>query len=570
MEKDEISFQIPDNDASLLELENDTTDFVQTISRSISELQPDVDDVCDVMVFIEVLGYGEKDAVANGFRDLYDLAKHVFSFVDHYAVADQGIKERKTIETNPTGQTLLIKSRKRRLGEGIARASPWVASLIVLYVFGISLWMTFILPLPLVTALIAGVFTGIAISEGCAQLFGRLFSFYYEQGNMSQSETILRRMLRSQFLIILCSVGSIVAVGIAGGIPLLYLGVTCGSLVTISLTRIGSTVLYALKKLTTVVLSYIAALTSLVFFFFFATEAIASSPVRYFAALALGFGVLSLAPMYYYFKLGRRPGWKKTLSVRKGSDEPHFFKPPSINERTISSKFSVQLWEGAPYFWFGTLFFFVIFGDRIISWFANSKTAIFGGLIPVPLFNSTYSIGADLALFALFPVYIIAYVMMEPIYPDVLAMSVTHSVWELSRITKFFEQRYKQIMKLSMGASGIIAATLAIIGPSIIRRMGGGSTSVEIFFIALAGNILMAVFFVNSQFLMSVLNKSRILVILTSVCVSILVTGGFYTYHWGLEYIAFSYFLCVATGSIVSTVTVMKHLRNSGITFLAN
>ena len=66
------------------DISRDARVFASKTARSISEIQQSVNNMADVLVFLEVLGYDDRTAKKNGFENLQELAKYVYNFVDAY------------------------------------------------------------------------------------------------------------------------------------------------------------------------------------------------------------------------------------------------------------------------------------------------------------------------------------------------------------------------------------------------------------------------------------------------------------------------------------------------------
>src|SRR5919202_4533752 len=58
--------------------------FAAKTARSIAEIQQNVNNMADVLVFLEVLGYDDNTAQKNGFENLKELAKYVYNFIDAF------------------------------------------------------------------------------------------------------------------------------------------------------------------------------------------------------------------------------------------------------------------------------------------------------------------------------------------------------------------------------------------------------------------------------------------------------------------------------------------------------
>ena len=70
-------------EASAIEYNNNNV-FAQMAARSIVEVQKRVDSVPDLLVLLEVLDYNDDIAKQNGYKDLYSLAVHIYTFIDAY------------------------------------------------------------------------------------------------------------------------------------------------------------------------------------------------------------------------------------------------------------------------------------------------------------------------------------------------------------------------------------------------------------------------------------------------------------------------------------------------------
>ena len=65
-------------------LSRKSTVFLEKTARSIVEIQPSLDSVPEIVVFLEVLGYNNKTANENGFSDLYQVAGRLHDILDRY------------------------------------------------------------------------------------------------------------------------------------------------------------------------------------------------------------------------------------------------------------------------------------------------------------------------------------------------------------------------------------------------------------------------------------------------------------------------------------------------------
>jgi hypothetical protein len=119
---------------------------------------------------------------------------------------------------------------------------------------------------------------------------------------------------------------------------------------------------------------------------------------------------------------------------------PVFYYPQSSNVRnSLKSIFKVQLWENLYYLFYGTLYFVMLFGDRLLSWIYNPVTveAANGVILPMA-FNTTYHIERNLALFIMAPAGIIQYILVAPLYQILNNKSLYLKIGELKLLINFF------------------------------------------------------------------------------------------------------------------------------------
>src|SRR5919197_3073110 len=95
--------------------------FASKTARSIAEIQQSVNNMADVVVFLEVLGYDEDLIRKNGFDNMHDLAKHVYDCVD---VFDE--------KHNATSAQMVVPGTGKRIVEGLSMAYPWLGALALL------------------------------------------------------------------------------------------------------------------------------------------------------------------------------------------------------------------------------------------------------------------------------------------------------------------------------------------------------------------------------------------------------------------------------------------------------
>ena len=505
--------------------------------------------MADVLVFLEVLGYDDRNANENGFESLNELAKYVYNFIDAYD-DKSGESDSFTVE---------VRSTKKRLAESLSMIFPWLGSLVLLFMTGVSLWMAWGLPAGVTTAFLAGVFLGLVLTEGLLQNYNRLFSFYYSQTNIGEVKRSMKRSYALAGVILSGTVAALYGASVLANIPLELTTITAISTVTISLHRVSYVIMYTLKKLAHLTLSYTIAFAVLAGVFFLVPNAIPDVTVRYFAALGSAFAVLCGFAIYHHYKI---IGQSSTYIVAKNA--PHFYSPLTVSDNTITSRFGVQLWECLPYFMYGTFYFVLLFADRAISWFFNpvTVTAANGTILPLS-FNSVYHIGADLALLVMLPAAIIHYVIMSPIYALVHNRAITLKVSESKKIDWFLQYSYRKLMAASIGVSVAGAVILNLAAPMVVGYFGGSEVSLRILAFASAGAVFISIFAANGVF-MIFLGKAKALAQVSLVAAFIVCVAGVFLAQYGFENTVIAYLAATVFAGMASTIVMRIAIRKAG------
>jgi hypothetical protein len=532
------------------EISRESRVFATKTARSIAEIQQSVNNMADVLVFLEVLGYDDRTAKKNGFDNLQELAKYVYNFVDAYDEKRPDASGSFAVE---------VPSTKKRLAESLSMIFPWLGSLVLLFVAGVSLWMAWGLPADVTTAFLAGVFLGLVVTEGLLQNYSRLFSFYYSQTNIGEVKRSIKRSYALAGVILSGTVAALYGAAALANVPLELATIAAVSTVTISLHRVSYVILYALKKLAHLGVSYTIAFAALAGVFFLAQGAIPDITVRYFAALGSAFAVLSGFATYHHYRI---MGQSSTSIVAKNA--PHFYSPLTVNDNTITSRFGVQLLECLPYFLYGTFYFVLLFADRAVSWFFNPATVTTANGTILPLsFNSVYHIGADLALVIILPAAIMQYVITSPIYALVHNRAITLKVSESKKIDWFLQYSYRKLMAASIAISIAGAVVLNLAAPIIIGELGGSEASLRILAFASAGAVFLSMFAANGVF-MIFLGKAKALAQVAMVSALIVAVGGILLAQHGFENAVIAYLAATVFAGMASTVVMRIAIRKAG------
>jgi hypothetical protein len=536
--------------------EDNTEGYIERAARSVTELQSNVNNMADVMVFLEVLGYNDDEARKAGLVGLRELAQRVFERIDYY---DEGTRDGEDL---PEAQMVPVPSAKKRVIESLSFATPWLGALALLYVFGVSLWLAWGLPTAPVTALMVGVFLGLLISEGPMQAYTRIFMFYHAQGNVSECARALRRSYVAIGILLVASLAVILGSSYVLDIPWELAALAVVGATTISVHRIGFLPIYALKKTKQVLLSYGLALPLLVAVFELTKGTFPDPMVRYLVALMSALGVLSVFAWH-----NSRTALDIKPAVAAGKDAPPFYKPIFVNVHTINSNFVVQFWETLPYYLSATFFFVLVFGDRVLSWIGNPVKVVGGVYLPM-VFNSVYHSGADMALAVLFPVAVVQYVMLSSVHEEINNLSLRLPVTQSAEVDRFIRRRHALSLVATMVAAAASAVFVLLVAPGVIFRFGGAQESVNILYVATAANLMLSLFVVNSSF-MALLNAPKAQAVITMAGAATICTLGVMVLPLGFGDLVYAYLVACALVAATSAVYVRGLLRTPSSRFFA-
>lgn len=520
--------------------------FAEKAARTIIEAQDNIESVTDIAILLEVMGITKDELEQNGFENIYDLAVYINGFVEFFEVKQD---EKEVINS------FLVKvpSKKKRMVESVAMIFPWLASLALFLVSGVSLWMASGLPSEDITVLMIGVFAGIFVTQGPLEVFQRLFVMNHNQLNTSAA----KRTIRRNFYFVSVTVGITAFLFILFGYisdispDLVLLSVM--SLVTVSLHRASYMIVYALKKLKILVLSYSAALVSLFVTYYLTWYIIPDMLERYLASLGLAFAVLSISAFYAYHKTFN--------SSSKHEAHPSFYKSPKGITNTINARFIVQMWDSIPYYFLGTFLFIIMFGDRLLSWAFNPALDSTKTSLPL-LFNTTYHSGADPAMLVFLATSIVQYMIMSGFYEELSNITLMNKTTQVNSVDRFLKRRYKKLILVSLATSSLVVIGLSYLGPEMMVQLGASEISLDVLIVSSIGNVFISIFVANIMFA-TFMNRVKALAIIAMFAAVILVIGGLYFAQTGFEYIVYAYLGAAFVSAVLSTAYVMRTIRKA-------
>ncbi|MDE1829670.1 MAG: hypothetical protein KGI25_05045 [Thaumarchaeota archaeon] len=533
-------------------LPRDARIFAEKAARTIIEAQDNIESVTDIAILLEIMGVTKDELEQNGFEDIYDLSVYINDFVEFYEV--------KHDESEVISSFLVkVPSKKKRAIESMAMIFPWIASLALFLVSGVSLWMVSGLPAEDITALMVGVFLGIFITQGPLEVFQRLFVMNHNQLNTSAAKRTMKRNFLCISSILTVTSFLLVLSGYMLDISPDLVLLSVVSLVTVSLHRASYMIVYALRKLKILVVSYSAALAILFLTYYLAWIIIPDTLERYLLALGLAFLSLTVSAVYAYYKTFN--------SSSKHEAHPSFYKSPKGISNTIKARFLVQMLDSVSYYFLGTFLFIIMFGDRLISWLFNPDLDSTKTSLPL-LFNTTYHSGADPAMMVFLATSITQYMIMSGFYEELSNITLENKTTQIDRVDKFLKKRYRKLILLSLATSCFVAFILNYLGPDIMMQLGASDLSLDILTISSIGNVFISIFVANIMFA-TFMNKVKGLAIIAMFAALILVIGGLSLAQDGFGNTVYAYLASAFVAALLSSLYVMRTIKKAASIYFA-
>lgn len=532
--------------------------FAEKAARSVSEIQHGINNIADVVVFLEILGYDDKIAADNGFADLSVLAKYIYPFLDHYENPNDAPNWSYTDDPVP--------SKRKRVSEAIAIYAPWLGALLILNITGFSLWMAIGLAPEVTISFVSGVFLGLFLSEGPLQVSSRLFFMYHEQKNIGETKRSVTRGYAVMAAILAISAALVLVYSAVTGVPLSLTIITIAAMAAVSVHRASFNILYTLKKMRAILAAYTSAFAALIStFYLLPNSAMPDMATRYFTSLGVAFIALSVFAAYYHYAAVVKRAQRPRL---RGGPAPAFYAPPTTTEKTIRSSFKIQLWESLPFALYGAAYFIMLLGDRVLSWIFSPHVIVSpnGTLLPMA-FNAEYHVGADVALFVLIPAAVVQYVLMAPLYSLIHNKTRGTSVAEIAKLDEFLKETYQKMIKLVLVSAVASGAVMSLFGPMLIGYFNGTESSLQVLRFASLGNISMSVFTANALF-MVFLNKPKLAAYLAIAGAVLTISLGAFLGQGGFKDIVYGYVISCTAVAAMSLVIMSRLMRTSPSTNL--
>jgi hypothetical protein len=478
---------------------NGDTEFdpilIDSIARTVSEIEGKPKDHLEVAVILEILGYSDKDAQDIGFSNLFNLSKVVHKSVPKFAVEDIKLKRP---DWRPSSLLLFFAGMFYNLG--------WMIMLISLFLGGQSLWAAKDLPVDISTAIGMGVLFGLVSTGGLQQFTAWKLIYYQMQGNQPLAKFIMKRNLVIGTLILLLIIGLFALLNTFFlNFPLQVLMITIYFFSLIGIYRLFATPVFAFKKFGALLFISFSALAVMFASYYIFIYFGFSRPPAVILSQSVGLGVLIFTSAYFSYI------YIFSKKEERSADEPPFYSRPEVPKNVKTPRYWVLAYEGLPLIFYGTLYFVFLFGDRLISWLGSGPFMI--------NYNRTYQIGVDLALLLLIPItgvkFTYLYRMSDHLEKNLRRLKIS----DTSKFNKILKDFY---LKMVVGVTifgGLFVLVAYLFSETLVGFAGGSAESARVFRWALLGIFFFGLFLTNSVFSFCFRKNKAIVIILAIGCV---------------------------------------------------
>lgn len=357
------------------------------MARTVSEVDAAPSNVYEVTVLLEALGFFRKDEAERS--EFIKITKRVQRLVPLYSAQSKKSLRKKSRST--------IRRNLQAFTSGIAYSTMWSIMLMVLFAGGISLWATYPERLGSLSPGVAfsvgfGVLISFIATGGAQQVFSQRISYYRIQDNSPLARTEARRGYVIGFIsIAIAALAFLFAMALTTVFPLELATYTLLFLALLGSYLILVIPLYAHRKFHLIVLGLITALACLYSVFYTINySGLASADYDVVISQFVSLVALNAITVIECIMVVFRPR-QRMENLRN----PEFDNStPSRNIR--AAKFSIVLLEMIPLFVFGTMFYLLLFLDRLIGWTATGTPFLL-------TYSTHYQFGADIALLVLIP-----------------------------------------------------------------------------------------------------------------------------------------------------------------------
>ena len=363
--------------------------LAERLARTVCELDPNPRNAFAVTVLLEVLGYTDARAMEVGYADVFALGRDVFEHIEFLRIEDgPGTEPRRhAVPAVPSPSPLL---------SVVTQQVVWLIMVVLMVVWGRSVWSADHLPPPIAQAIIVGILGSLVVSGGFQYAISHRLNFHTAQRDTAQAGAFLRQAQWSGALVMAvgaAAVGAAFRVALPGDplVPVL----AAGYFLLHGVYRVAVVPLIALNDVVGILLSTGAG----VGVFVLTNARLTEAGIEPAQALAMA-QLAGLTALW----LGSLTRTRALLSSVPIGVVPVAPLAAGRSARGPRPRWLVICLDSAPWFATGVLYYAFLFGGRPIGW-----------LLP-PAERLAYESGLDLGLLAIIPVAVVASWMLHRYY----------------------------------------------------------------------------------------------------------------------------------------------------------
>src|SRR5208282_2593891 len=448
------------------------------LARTVAEVDSKPSNPEEVAVLLEVLGFFKKDSLEP--TKFSEIAKKVQRLVPFYSGETDSKKPANDIRWKHV----------RTFASGMIFSALWSLMLLALYLGGISLWTANPdkagpIPALLATSIAVGVVISFIVTGGVQQVFTFRMSFYRLQDNLPLARKEAVRSYWVGFLAIAIAASAFIIMnGVAVVSPLQFILYTVLFLILLGGYRILVTPLYSYRKFPLIGIGLAIALTSLYAAYYTLKAVGVLSPYDVIIAQVIALVILNAITAFESLQSILR-------EKRHATQNQSLYHNPVPLKNVKQPRLGVVFIEMLPLYLFGTMFYVLLFSDRLASWISTSGPILL-------IYNANYQFGADIAMLVLIPLTGLIYYFLEGLSELLQNESSKTNIANRTAL-KSTVYRYVEKMFTIIGlAAGVCVIVLWQYADSIVQMTNGQPESVLVLRVGLIAYSLFAFFLANT------------------------------------------------------------------------
>ncbi|SIS93134.1 hypothetical protein [Alicyclobacillus vulcanalis] len=438
---------------------DEVTQELHALAYLVVSRQPHPRNPLEVAVHLEDCGYGDEAARAFGFRDVFELAEEVWSRIPLYQTPDE------LRRPSPLGW---FRRALEQYFRGVGYTSPWMLSVLALFITRIALWSSLSASQEVATAVSLAFFVATACAGAVSQVFAVRALFYLGQGNWLLFRWIATRAIVPGSAASALVIALVYRFAIAPTYAPAYGNLFLEYAVAIYLFQIALAPLYMLRRILGLIITTGVALfvTWIAIWTIERTNSGAYGVQAVQQAQILGLciaGAAALIGAYSYAVMRSRRQLRRLLPEEVG-DGPH--DRPTRDQARASVQIPRfvpvwrQLWLYAVY---GTGYFAMLFVDRVVA--GIHFGALQGALHYV--YPPTYELTTDLATLELFPMMGFVFYFMTELSDRFLGWLRTYRVTE----SRGFHRKLCLFFATRVAILAAVGVAIGLVAPDILLKL---------------------------------------------------------------------------------------------------